>query len=426
MSKRAEQLATIILSTLFTEATLESQLRLHIHKQAQRAQLITKLIQNFGRNNRPPIIAIKQWLLEYPPFTNNQLGLNTNPLLSPPSQMAPAKNFQNIHHIPTIITLGDLATWLQITPAQLDWLSSQHWPSQADRGSYSHYALKLLDKRSGGKRLIESPKVKLKILQRRLLDHILSPIPYHSCSHGFQRGKSILSYVTPHVHKKVILKFDLADYFLSVDAARIRSLFHRAGYPPLISRKLAALTSTRTQEVPLLQKLPSSWRYQRPHLPQGSPSSPALADKLLYKVDTRLEAFATSMQLNYTRYADDIAFSSEERMTSSHIKWITECVTEMIETEGWYLNHRKTKVMKSSQQQKLAGIVINQTPNLARKEYECLKAILHNSANSGLAANNKDNHPFFYEHLKGRISFLTFLNPSKGEKLHRMLEILSS
>ncbi len=391
---------------------------------------VVRMLADFGEGSRPSVWALSEWIEAYEDelrekAEDEEEDLEAGMKLSGvpdliPAKMAPDRFLSSHWRVPSITTLGALAHWLDLPVEHLDWFCGQMKP--AELGSkLSHYHVVSIAKKSGGTRLLEVPKWEMKQVQRYVLDGILAHIPPHDCSHGFQRGRSIVSYVEPHVAQQVIVKFDLKDYFLGADRTRVRALFHLAGYPPHISQYLAHLCTHGFKD----DKLGAHWKYERPHLPQGAPSSPAIADRLLFKLDVRLTGLAEKLGLNYSRYADDMAFSSSERLQDGKIKGIKRLVGVIVEEEGWWLNGDKTRVMRSSQRQRLAGLVVNTKANVARSESDRLKAIIFRVKHNGLEAENRMNHPHFLEYLRGRVSFVKMVNPQRGEKLSKMLECIS-
>ncbi len=225
-----------------------------------------------------------------------------------------------------------------------------------------------------------------------------------------------------------IVCFDIADFFLTTPLGRVHALFRSLGYPHAAARMLTRLCSTMTPEA-ILDRAPGPHRHARdelrdfrePHLPQGAPSSPALANLVARRLDIRLTGLAASFGGIYTRYADDLTLSGNAefaRKTSSLI----EAVAHVVEDEGYRLNDRKTRVMTPSRRQQITGIVVNVHPNVARVDYDRLKAILHNCRRNGLDAENRDGHPDFRAHLEGRVGWVESLNPARGRKLRAMLD----
>jgi RNA-directed DNA polymerase len=168
-----------------------------------------------------------------------------------------------------------------------------------------------------------------------------------------------------------------------------------------------------------------SWQDQRPyrlpHLPQGSPTSPALANLAAYRFDARLAALATEAGAVYTRYADDLIFSGDESFTRSVDRFKVQVGAIAIE-EGFAIQHRKTRAMRQGVSQRAAGIVINQKINMPRNDYDRLKAILCNCVKHGPADQNRSSVADFRAHLSGRVAHVARLNPSRGQKLIRLLE----
>jgi len=334
--------------------------------------------------------------------------------------------------IPAIESVGALARWLRLDPAELEWFADlRRWNSRAGRAEQlDHYHYRLVRKAGGHPRLIEAPKDRLKILQRQILNGILLGIPVHDAVHGFRRGRSIRTFAVPHAGSGVILRMDLRDFFPSISRARVQAVFRVAGYPEPVADRLGAIVTnaaprglwSRTGVVHGPEELREARDlYGRPHLPQGAPSSPALANLCAYRFDCRLSGLARAAGARYTRYADDLAFSGGEALERS-ISSFAARTTAILAEEGFAVHPRKTRVMRRGVRQYLAGISINEHPNLVRKDFDRLKAILHNCARFGPEGQNREAHPAFRMHLEGRVSFAEMVNPEKGRRLRRVLE----
>jgi RNA-directed DNA polymerase len=161
--------------------------------------------------------------------------------------------------------------------------------------------------------------------------------------------------------------------------------------------------------------------YESPHLPQGAPSSPALANLAAWQLDARLHGLARSFDANYTRYADDLAFSGDERF-ARRIRPFLAAVEDIAHAEGYRLNHRKTRIMRRGGCQRVTGLVVNDHLNLARAGYDRLKATLHNCTKNGPQAENRAHHPDFRAHLEGRVVWAENVNRVRGQRLRRMFE----
>ncbi|KWH34887.1 reverse transcriptase [Burkholderia cepacia] len=325
--------------------------------------------------------------------------------------------------VPQWVTPGDLADWLGVRVPELDWLSD-HWRVDARSGAtpLHHYTYVAHDKRSGGCRLVEIPKGRLREAQRRILHGLLDRIAPHDAVHGFRKGHGIVSFAAPHADRDVVVRFDLADFFVSIRAARIHALLVTLGYPAEVARTLTGLCTNRVPSARLLApdlRDRFDWigrqRYRERHLPQGAPTSPALANLSAFRFDMRLAALARSLDATYTRYADDLAFSGGGALARD-VERLQVRVAAIALEEGFALHLRKTRVMRRGMRQQLAGVVVNRHPNLARDEFDLLKAILTNCIRSGPASQNRDARPDFRAHLAGRVAHAAALNAARGAK----------
>jgi RNA-directed DNA polymerase len=330
-------------------------------------------------------------------------------------------------------TLADVAQWLNLDMSDLEWLADRKGLERVARETkLQNYRYTWVLKRSGGARLLESPKSRLKAVQRRILHDALDVIPAHDAAHGFRQGRSVLTHARLHVAQPTVIRFDLESFFASVHTARAYGVFRAAGYPEEVSRTLIGLCTNRaphsvlhaaprptnSDQVSPLFRLKQ--RLSAPHLPQGSPTSPALANLCAYGLDVRLEALAKRLGANYSRYADDLTFSGDQGLAGS-ARRLQEYVAEAAREEGFALNRRKTWVMGNGARQQVTGIVVNRGVNVGRDEADRLKAILHNCVRHGPASQVRGiSH--LREHLQGRISWVEYLNPSRGSRLRRAFE----
>lgn len=327
-------------------------------------------------------------------------------------------------------TVGDLQDLLGLSAESLAWFADtkQLERTVADE-RLRHYRYRWITKRSGGARLVEAPKPVLKHVQRVLLREILEHIPVHAGAHGFRAGRSALTHAGGHVQRQVVMRLDLEDFFASVRGPRVYGLYRQCGYPEPVAHILTALATNSVPSSVLARAPtpagPESTAGRRrllahlahPHLPQGAPTSPALANLAAFRLDRRLAGLAASTGLAYSRYADDLAFSSSRRRTGNDIRRLVDLVTETAAGEGFRVNELKTSVRQAGQRQGLAGMVVNEHPNADRRQYDLLKATVHNAARHGPAGQNRAGHPAFRDHLRGRISWVGQLNPARGERL---------
>jgi RNA-directed DNA polymerase len=348
---------------------------------------------------------------------------------SPPMRPVPAAALWNV---PPITTIGALAEWLKVTTTELEWFAGlKDLGGKQSQEKLEHYHYRAAIKNTGGIRLVESPKPRLKDLQRRILRGMLNHIPSHSAVHGFVKGRSIQSFAADHVGKRVVLRMDLQDFFVTFSGARIQSFFRTAGYPEPVADRLGGLATNaapRSMWRSLIATIPHQdemWHikemYARPHLPQGAPTSPALANLCSYRMDCRLHGLAQHAGAAYTRYADDLAFSGGEIFAHGITRFST-LVAQIVKEEGFAVNHHKTRMMRASVRQHLAGMVTNQRLNVPRAEFDLLKATLTNCVRHSPATQNREGHPHFREHLAGRVSFLESIHLQKGKHLRALFD----
>ncbi len=345
------------------------------------------------------------------------------------AEMAPVAAAQE-WSVPSIPTSGALARWLGVGVGDLAWFADLQNRAATSAGTrLAHYFHQPLVKRDGRIRMLEVPKQNVKEIQRRLLAEIIDRIPPHAAVHGFRLGHSIRTFAAPHVGRRVVLRMDLADFFPAVSLGRIQSLFRTAGYPERVAQMLAGVctcvTPVEVWQRPALDHLPRAARlhyerlYSRRHLPQGAPTSPALANLAAFRLDCRLAALAEAAGATYTRYADDLAFSGDDDFARGVHRFRLHVAAITID-EGFAVNFRKTRIMRHAVRQRLAGIVVNAHPNILRADYDRLKAILTNCVRHGPASQNREGHQDFAAHLLGRVAFVEMVNPQRGERLREL------
>ena len=329
--------------------------------------------------------------------------------------------------LPRLPTTHDLAMWLGLSDKELAWfagLNRRCDPGQDPRLHHYHYAWQARIR--GHQRLLEKPKPRLKAIQQIILSEILNRVPVHSAAHGFCRGRSCRTSVMPHLNQDLLLRLDFKDFFSSIQRARVAGVFRSLGYPSGVSRSLAGLCTHRTSAHYCgsgMRQLP--WETRKllsdAHLPQGAPTSPALANLCAWRFDARLHGLTQRMGLTYTRYADDLAVSG-----TIHPRYLAEVVQPLIGAialeEGFSLNYRKTRTMTRAQRQSFCGITVNMRPNLQRREYDRLKAILFNCVRQGPASQNREQRSGVPQSLPGRVSYASVLNPQRGHQRHALLD----
>ena len=337
--------------------------------------------------------------------------------------------------LPDLPTTGDIAKWLKLELPQLEWFADIGGRNfRADDERLRHYVYKWVAKRSGGFRLLEIPKSRLRALQRRLLHELLEYVPPHESAHGFRARHSCVTSAGQHVGQQVVLRLDLQDFFVSVSALRIAALFRTLGYLEGPARVLTGLCTSQVPSRVLNARDPAKYefeqprpdwltrkRLQSPHLPQGAPTSPALANLCAFNLDLRLQAAAESLGARYSRYADDLVFSGGRQFERAARRFISLVGAIALE-EGFSINFHKTRVMSRGTCQKVNGIVVNEKLNVKRGDRDQLKAILHNCMRHGPTSQNRAGLVDFRAHLMGRLAYVKMITPLHGHRMERLFK----
>lgn len=345
--------------------------------------------------------------------------------LEAPTAMGTNPGGWAVRPLPDVAALRE---WLGLTSGELAWFAdTRSLERSVTDERLRHYRYTWVAKPGGG-RLLEAPKPRLKAIQRQVLDEVLAPIPVHDAAHGFRAGRGVHTSVAPHVGRDTVVHLDLEAFFVSVGVGRVFAILRTAGYPEPVAHLLTALTTNAVPVHVARHVVESSPRARRlvqalrtPHLPQGAPTSPALANLAARGLDRRIAGLARSVGAGYTRYADDLVLSGGRRL-ADHAPGIVAAVERIAVDEGFRVNEAKTTVRRRHQRQQVTGVVVNGGANVPREDYDRLRALLHNAARHGPASQNRQGHPHFRSHVLGRISWVASLNPARGDKLREAFD----
>lgn len=320
---------------------------------------------------------------------------------------APAARFD---FAPPVLSLSELAAHLGLSEGELDWLRARY------RGS-AHYRLRLIPRSDGRMRLLEIPKARLKQVQRQILRELLPATACSAHAHGFVPARSAITHARQHCGRGSLLQLDLRDWFASIALPRVRGLFLDLGYPREVAEALAQLCTVRLDAASLAQ-LPAALRMpmRDRRLPQGAPTSPALANLCALGLDRRLAAYAAAAGWRYSRYADDLVFSSEAP-SSEDMRRALPTIERILRDEGFAPNPAKTRIQSQGQRQQVTGIVTNARPSLAREAFDLLKAEVHAWQCGRERIAEGESREQALQRLRGRIGWLRQLHPVRGERL---------
>ena len=199
------------------------------------------------------------------------------------------------------------------------------------------YKLFSLRKRSGGFRIISAPRKQLRDIQQTLYRKALFPVHPHPAATGFRAGMSVKDNAGVHLGRKYVLKTDIHDFFGSIGLSKVRKTFESIGYPYHTAKVMAHICCLKRR------------------LPQGAPTSPALSNLVVKEMDEKMARFAQSRGIRYSRYADDMVFSSDEM----NFKEVLASVDRIVREEGFRLNRKKTRLLGEKKRKIITGVSIS-------------------------------------------------------------------
>lgn len=247
-----------------------------------------------------------------------------------------------------------------------------------------------IPKKSGGTRQISAPAPKLKKLLyyiKILLEAFYNPM---QCVQGFTEGRSIASNANMHLYQNYVFNIDLSDFFPSITQARIytRLKFPPYNFPEEICRIIAGLSCVKYTDE-------SGRSYNG--LPQGAPTSPILSNIICEQMDRRLTGLAKRCELHYSRYADDMTFSSMRNVyKEGHEKKFIDELRRIIIQQGFKFNEKKTRLQKIGSHQEVTGLTIGTKINVSRNYIKELRSVLHVWEKFGYA----EAYAWFYSRYK--------------------------
>ena len=262
-----------------------------------------------------------------------------------------------------------------ISLSQLTYHASQNLNPK----KYHKFSIKKSD---GSERVINAPNAGLKCIQRCLnliFQIIYEPSP---SANGFVNGRSIVTNATSHAGHRYVYNIDIKDFFNSFDQAR---LWGRLKNKPFNLNKstgkleLANIIASLCCHEIEVERLDSNKVWQKIKknvLPQGAPTSPSLTNILCQQLDFYLGAAAKRFGVNYSRYADDITFSSNINVFKSDSDFLNE-VTRIVNSQGLIIKDSKTRLQTSEFRQTVTGITVNTKPNLTKKYIKGIRMWLY-------------------------------------------------
>lgn len=258
-----------------------------------------------------------------------------------------------------------------------------------------------IPKKNGDTRTICVPNKNLKKVQKKLYnklstyyDEIKTQNNFTSkISHGFEKNRSIVTNAEVHKNKRYVVNLDLLDFFPSINFGRVRSYFIKNNYFEInddIATILAQLTCYKGT------------------LPQGASTSPLIANMICNIMDIRILKIAKKYRLDYTRYADDLTFSTNNKYFLNDYDKFLEDIKNIIHRSGFELNSKKTRLLFSNSRQEVTGLVVNKKISVPKEYYKNTRAMAHSLYKNGYFL--IDDEVGTIEQLEGRFSFINQIN----------------
>lgn len=300
-----------------------------------------------------------------------------------------------------------------------------------ERIPYNYVAI---PKKTGGTRPISVPEPLLKEVQRWILDNVLNSLKIHPASYAYQEKLSILDCADQHRGSRWMIKLDLHNFFGNITESQIFRVFNSLGYSRLVAYELARLTTTPSvvsnKTIRFKYKVIKNYsKGPEGVLPQGAPTSGKLANAAARSLDKMLFAYATDHQFVYTRYSDDLIFSSsndyDRNTAQQHLREITGLIAKF----GFELHRNKTKIVPPGSRKIVLGLLVDNDVRLPPEFKRRIEVHLRGCQKFGLLEHSNHRNFVsvfsFVNHLQGMISFAANVENEKAVRWQSSLnEIL--
>jgi RNA-directed DNA polymerase len=286
----------------------------------------------------------------------------------------------------------------------------------------SQYKSFAVPKRRGGFRTIRAPATNLKIIQRSIADSLELLVTFRPCVNGFVSGRDIMRNAEAHVGHAHILNIDLEDFFGSINYGRVYGLLIKR--PFLLHKKVAAAIAQACTVENVL--------------PQGAPSSPILSNLVCAKLDSELSRLAAAYRCTYTRYADDLTFSTTRQVMplaqivfqadGATICELNAVLRTIIEANGFKINEAKVRLANKKVRQEVTGLIVNERINVRRTFIREIRAMLHAWRKYGIKNAQADfdakynGRAAFEDALRGKIEFVAQVRGRPDPTFRRLAE----
>lgn len=331
------------------------------------------------------------------------------------------------HELPSILSLRHLSERVGVSYDQL-----RGYVERKDPFVYERFSIR---KRSGGRRFIKIPEPTLMRVQKWIHQFVLTKIPVHKASYAFKKGGSINECAARHCGAQWLIKIDIADFFDSISEIQVFRLFKEVGYQPLVAFELARICTIGANSDYSPRGTYTQWRVHKcndeivtynqkilGYTPQGAPTSPLISNLVMRKSDVTILDLATHYELTYTRYSDDMTFSTPDR-AFSRVK-AREFINEsykVLSSQGYRPQYRKTKIIPPGNRKIVLGLnVDSDEPRLQKHFRDNIRQHLYYLNKFGPSAHaikrEFDSIWGLKCHLKGLIDYARMVEHDLGSK----------
>ena len=313
--------------------------------------------------------------------------------------------------------IGDIASLAKAMNVSVPLLRFLAFDRRTSRTT--HYTRFGVKKKTGGVRTISAPMPRLKHAQRWILDNVLAPVELSECAHGFRTGRSIVTNAEPHVGARVVINMDLENFFPTVAYRRVKGVFRKLGFSESVATVLALICSeSEVAEVELDGMNYFVARGER-FLPQGAPTSPAITNLICRGLDARLARNAEKLGFTYTRYADDLTFSSGD--DKADVGKMIRRARYIVAEEDFKVHPQKTRVLRAGRRLEVTGLTVNQRVNVSRNELRRFRAVLFQIERDGPEGKRWGNSPDVISAIEGYANFVAMVDAEKGKKFQEQV-----
>jgi RNA-directed DNA polymerase len=333
--------------------------------------------------------------------------------------------------LPAILTLNHLA---EMTEVEYDVLRDA---VRRRRDFYTEFQIK---KRSGGYRNIVCPDPQLKRIQRWISQHVLRRTTPHSASAAYAPGSSIVDAAEMHCGARWLVKIDITSFFESISEIDVYRVFRECGYTSLVAFELARICTRVTDSyryrrrpwwvIDSREQIQAYQHEKMGHLPQGAPSSPMLANLVMRGADEAITETAEKAHLAYSRYSDDLIFStSDEDFGRPQAEQLVRDVEGILAKRGLRTNRNKTRMAPPGARKVVLGLVVNDAkPRLPKRITDGIEVHLHFAERNGIAAHASarrfNSTSGFLAHLDGLITYAEMVDAKRGKAYRTRLDEL--